>query len=97
VAETPLVLSVNFVEADVQRLRLQPGDVVVLRLPGEVPMVVRQELRDRLKRAFPGNDVLVIDQRHDLSVIGQIPPHGSPWPPAADPRPDHIADTPSPA
>lgn len=54
---------------DVKRLRLDPGDTLVVRLAAPWTDQNRQELADRLKLAFPDNQVLVTDPGVELTVM----------------------------
>lgn len=56
--------------ADLQRVSLQPGDVLVVRL--NAPMVSREQLvqiQQRLESIFPNNKVLVVPKDTDMFVM----------------------------
>lgn len=56
---------------DVRRLRLEPGDVIVLTLPTGVPVEAVRETQRQAAEFFPDNKVLVKTEGTELAVIGQ--------------------------
>lgn len=54
---------------EVQRLRVVPGDVLVLKIQERISHAVRDRLFLEMKRIFPENQVLVLDGGADLVVV----------------------------
>ena len=54
---------------DIQRVKLEPGDVLVVRYEGPMSVEMASRIRNKLGRVFPDNDVLVFDRNPTLSVI----------------------------
>ena len=54
---------------DIQRVKLEPGDVLVVRYERPMSIEMAQRIKDRIRRVFPNNDVLVFDRNPTLSVI----------------------------
>ncbi len=52
----------------VKRLRLRPGDIVVLQTTANTMLAVAT-IRERVAEFFPNNKVIVLAKDHDLSVI----------------------------
>ena len=59
------------IEAEVQRIELRPGDVVVARCEERIRPEFAVYLRKRLRAAFPDNQVIVIDGGLELQVLGE--------------------------
>ena len=59
------------IEAEVQRMELRPGDVVVARCQERIRPEFAVYLRKRLRAAFPDNEVIVIDGGLELQVLGE--------------------------
>ena len=59
------------IEAEVQRMELRPGDVVVARCQERIRPEFAVYLRKRLRAAFPDNEVIVIDGGIELQVLGE--------------------------
>ncbi len=53
----------------ITRLRLRPGDVVVLTVPDECPLDEAQRLGDRVKATFPNHPVLVTSEEMQIRVV----------------------------
>lgn len=54
---------------DVQRMRLQPGDVLVARMKaGQMPVEALWNVKQTLERAFPGHTVVVLLDGVELVV-----------------------------
>lgn len=53
----------------VQLLRLQPGDIVVLHVSGELSMQDWSDINDRAKATFPDQQVVVLGDDTDLQVF----------------------------
>lgn len=57
-------------EADVKRLRLEPGDKLLLKSPGFLDLTQAQQMRDAVREwAGPDVPVLIIDERCDLTIF----------------------------
>ena len=54
---------------DLQRVRLAPGDVLVVRYEGCIPSRMEMYLQGYLRGLFPNNEILVLDGNVELSVI----------------------------
>ena len=59
------------IEAEVQRMALRPGDVVVARCQERIRPEFAVYLRKQLRAAFPDNQVIVIDGGMELQVLGE--------------------------
>lgn len=73
---------------DLSRVRLEPGDVLVVRVQGAISMKTAQEIRVRVGEHFPNNDVVVLSQGVELAVVR--PADGERV--AAPPSPSAIAE-----
>jgi hypothetical protein len=58
---------------EVRRLRLEPGDTLVLRTPRPVPPTTATHLAAALREQFPGAQVLVLESGLDLEIVSQAP------------------------
>jgi len=54
---------------DVKRLRLQPGDVLVVRMPVRVSQEAAAAIVDDLDGCFPDNRVVVLAPGVELEVV----------------------------
>lgn len=54
---------------EVERISLQPHDVVLFRAETRLAQAVHREIREKLQEIFPDNRVIVIEQGSDLLVI----------------------------
>ena len=59
------------IEAEVQRMEVRPGDVVVARCQERIRPEFEVYLRKRLRAAFPDNQVIVVDGGMELQVLGE--------------------------
>jgi len=67
----------------ITRLRLRPGDALVVNLQEPTPVPEQLQLADRLRAAFPDHLVVVVPPQIRLSVIEQpdgIPGAVKSWP-----------------
>ena len=55
---------------NLQRVQLEPGDVVLIQCQGMISPGHRQVLYRDLKAVFPGHSVIVLDRGDELSIIG---------------------------
>lgn len=55
---------------DMQRVKLEPGDVVVLHLKQIVADGIMAYQKQALQEIFPDNEVLLLDPRAELEIIG---------------------------
>ena len=53
----------------VQLLRLQPGDIVVLRVPRDLSEQDFAGFSDRVKATFPDHQLVLLDDTADLQVF----------------------------
>ena len=58
---------------DVQRLRLKPGDVLVLSYSGAMPYPDKERTIEIMKTLFPNNRALILDRGITLAVVGDGP------------------------
>ena len=56
---------------DLQRVRLEPGDTLVVRLHSRQPPEAQKQLGVALRAAFPDNKVVVFHSDMDLFVVEQ--------------------------
>lgn len=68
------VLMVDFQDAEATRLRLQPGDVLLLSIPQRLTAEASRCLREQLTDLFPEQRVMVLQDGAKLSVAGQVLP-----------------------
>lgn len=61
---------------DVRRLRLNPGDVLVVRI--DVTEAAAVEIAEQLDDYFPDNRVMVLSPGADVEVLGPPPPPRDP-------------------
>ena len=54
---------------EVRRLRLDPGDILVLKAPNVLTAEQCEEIRKQLEGEFPDNRVLVMTADFDLEVV----------------------------
>ena len=54
---------------EVQRIALNPGDVVVARVAGRLTAKQAHMVSQQLRKAFPSNEVLVLDGSAELDVF----------------------------
>lgn len=55
---------------DVQRLELQPGDVIVLSCAVHLSAAENDRIREVMKRFFPNHQVLILEGDVRIGVIG---------------------------
>jgi hypothetical protein len=55
--------------ADVQRLRLQPDDALVIRVPGRVSADQAQRIKAQVEVFAPGHKVAVLEEGMELTVV----------------------------
>jgi hypothetical protein len=53
----------------VRILRLQPGDVIVVRIADRIDKPAAEAIRDDLKPKFPDHEVLVLGPDADLEIV----------------------------
>lgn len=58
----------------VAALRLEPGDVLVIRTKMPISNSAATLIREQLQHAFPGHKAIVIDNDSELSVMRQPDP-----------------------
>lgn len=51
----------EFEITEVQRLRIEPGDKIVIRCQDRISSEAAMKLHEILKRAFPDHEVLILD------------------------------------
>jgi hypothetical protein len=56
---------------DVQRLALQPGDIVVLKFAGAISAETHCRLKAMVKNELPGHKVLILDSGMEIGVLGK--------------------------
>ena len=58
------------VAGDVQRLALQPGDVVIVRVSEHISVETATRIRDYCRSAFEGHEVIVLGSGMSIEVAG---------------------------
>lgn len=58
---------------EVERLNLQPSDVVVLHVPTMLSIEARANFHEHLQRFFPGHKTLVLDGGIKVAAVGPGP------------------------
>lgn len=56
---------------DVQRLALNPGDVVFIKYPGHLSDAMANDIKARLSGMLQDNGVMVIDSGAEIGVLGR--------------------------
>jgi len=59
------------VAGKIERLKLEPGDVVVLRVPGRVADETAKRLREHLANVLPQHQALVLDGGMSIGAVGR--------------------------
>ena len=59
---------------DVQRLVLQEGDIVVLKIPGPISEDWANRLREEMESQLPGHKVLVLGDGLEIGVLTKQDP-----------------------
>lgn len=54
---------------EVEVCALQPGDVLVLKVPGPIPQSTAEQLKEYLQIIWPENKVLVLGDGLDLKIV----------------------------
>jgi hypothetical protein len=63
-------MSVPVPEYEIGRLRMEVGDVLVVKVHASLPGEVAQKIRQQITSQIPGNaPVIVIDKNVDLSIL----------------------------
>jgi hypothetical protein len=73
-----LEVTVTIELEDVRRLHLDPGDVLVVRLPHRPSPEEAWHLRERLADVFPGRKALILGPGADIEVLSDDPRSGVP-------------------
>ena len=56
---------------DVNRLRLLPGDVVVIKYPGRRTRQDAERIWNAMNEMFPNNKVLILEDGADIGVLSE--------------------------
>ena len=59
-AQGPLEVRVKLIDAEMIRVKVQPGEVVVVRFKGHIDRGVAQKIQGRLESVFTHNEVLIL-------------------------------------
>jgi hypothetical protein len=70
--ESPPLMPAGWLH-EVERLNLQPDDVVVLHVPAVLSMDARAHFHEHLQRFFPGHKTLVLDGDIKIAAVGPGP------------------------
>lgn len=65
---TPAPPPKNAVE-EVRALRIQPGDILIMRVPARLEEVALESIRTQLKEFFPSHKCLVLESGMELNVL----------------------------
>jgi len=60
--------SIDEIESKIARLRLEPGDVLIVKTSWKLQGDQMKALRDRAKQFVPNNEVLLITENLDVNV-----------------------------
>lgn len=58
---------------DISRVRMHPGDVVIVKVADHLTRERALILRERVQKVFPGHEVVVLDGGMDLQVARPAP------------------------
>ena len=61
----------NITITDIQRLVVHPGEVLIVRVPGNASQAERTRVIDAFKQALPGVPVFVVRDDVEFTVIAQ--------------------------
>lgn len=59
---------------EVRRVRLEPGDILVLKSKQRLSHEICTRLTEALKRDFPGVPIMILDPDMDLEVVSPAKP-----------------------
>jgi hypothetical protein len=54
---------------DIKRLRLEPGDILILRMRGRITMAAAEHIRNVFQNEIPGHKVMVLEDGARLDVV----------------------------
>jgi len=54
---------------DIQRVKLEPGDILLVRYEGILPVAEKDRIAKQVQTRLPGHEVIVMDGGLTLSVI----------------------------
>jgi hypothetical protein len=59
--------------ADLKRVRLEPGDILVVQVAGDLSDAQAAQLKEGISKAFPGHEVGILTGGAQLSVMRPVP------------------------
>lgn len=59
--------------SDVARLKLEPGDVVLVRVPGLITSDVAKAIKENVEKAIPGHKCIVCTGGIEVAALSQDP------------------------
>jgi hypothetical protein len=68
---------IEIVLEHLQVLRIEPGDVLVMKIPGCLSVAQHERLHAAFEEVFPGYKAIVIEDGADLGVVRQEHADGS--------------------
>lgn len=63
------MLEIKYDEALISKLSVEPGDVIVLRVPGRVPQATTERIGALMSDTFPDNKSVLLTDGCELSVV----------------------------
>jgi hypothetical protein len=70
VSEEPEILETLFASAEVRRLELRPGDIVVIKSSIHLTDAFAAAVREGAERAFPDHQIIIMQPQFDIGVMG---------------------------
>lgn len=58
---------------EIRRVRIQPGDVIVLRTDAHITAAVGERIVTDLKDIFPGHKVIILPEGNRLQIVSGLP------------------------
>lgn len=62
-------IHVKLIAVEVARLKLEPGDVLLVNTSANLPEAVLTKIRQQLEKTFPGHQILIMAGDGGLSII----------------------------
>jgi hypothetical protein len=70
VSDEPEMLKTLFADAEVRRLELRPGDLVVLKCDATLTSQECDAILESARHFFPGHRIVIVQPGFDIGVMG---------------------------
>lgn len=57
---------------ELKRVSLNPGEVILVRSQSRLSAFQKDDIRGTLKKAFPDNEIVIVDGNLDLSIVEKV-------------------------